>query len=202
MGANSHLSSIYGPHSSFRGNNPDGLWRSDGDRFATGDVVGINFDSAFGMALGFFEIDIAAWVSDLVLRVFDMTGNEIFNSLVIPAYGAFTDPGVYAHFVVNSGNGISAFHLSAGANATIRGNTSIDNVRVVAISEPCYMGVDVGGACPDAGISGETHLSIIYAGERAAAYFRLPRTCQPALRNAGTCVDCGPEYTCLTSEMV
>lgn len=127
MGANSHLFSIYGPHSSFRGNNPDGLWLSDDDRFTTG---------AVGMALSFFEIDIATWVSDLVLRVFDITGNEIFNSLVIPTHGAFADPGVYAHFVVNSSNGISAFHLSAGANATIEDNTSIDNVRVVAIPEP------------------------------------------------------------------
>lgn len=122
LGTNSNLQNYYGVGAG-RGNNPDGLWLSDG---ISASLVKINFLPAFGATLTSFAIDIAG-VVPCTLFVYDKQDNIILNQVVTLTYGWGTDPGVYAHYAVDSINGIGAFSLLGSG---VEGNTSIDNVMV------------------------------------------------------------------------
>jgi hypothetical protein len=133
LGTNSNLQNYYavaGYGHAYRGNNPDGLWLTDG--ILGGSLVKINFLPAFGATLTSFAIDIAGY-SPCTLFVYDKQDNIIFNRVVTLTYGAFTDPGVYAHYAVDSINGIGAFAL---LGSSVEGNTSIDNVMVSTNAVP------------------------------------------------------------------
>ena len=117
-----------------RGNNPDGLWISDtsGGSGSSADVV---FDAGFGASLTSLKLDVAGY-QPTTLQAYDMANVLIFSQEVTLTHGAFTDPGVYATYTINSSNGISHFTFSGGA----KGNTSLDNLEAVtgtpAVPEP------------------------------------------------------------------
>lgn len=116
LGTNSNLKNYYGVGTG-RGNNPDGLWIGN---------TPIIFNSSFGALITSFSIDVASW-SSTPFNVYDMQNRIIFSSMVIPNYGAFTDPGTYQHFAVTSTTGISKFEFSG---YPVVGWLSIDNVFV------------------------------------------------------------------------
>jgi hypothetical protein len=129
LGSNSNLQNYYvdygdwngGNDPAFRGNNPDGLWISDGDISDRNAVI--KFNSSFGSTLTSFSIDIAGH-SIASLIIYDMASNIILNTPITLTNGATTDPGIYAHYSVTSTNGISGFTITGDAE----GNTGIDNV--------------------------------------------------------------------------
>ena len=145
LGTNSNLTNYYvadGYANTDRGNNPDGLWFADGTNIhTTGDVV-IQFSNAFGANATSFSLDVAGWVPTS-LQVYDMSNNMIFNQSVTLTEGAWTDPGVYAHYSVSSSNGISEFVFTSVSDDQIEGNTSIDNVVLTtgttSVPEPTTM---------------------------------------------------------------
>ncbi len=120
-----------------RGNNPDGLWLrgSGGSSF-----IEVNFDNAFGASIGKLSMDVAGF-TPTTLRAYDSAGTEIFVSAVSLTAGAFTDPGVYAHYDITSTNGISRFTFDGGA----AGNTSIDNISVSSVPEPASIALMLAG---------------------------------------------------------
>jgi hypothetical protein len=132
LGSNSNLQNYYvslGLSNTVRGNNPDGLWVSDGDALLDDPLVSIDFNPSFGQSLTFFSLDIAGHVP-LGFRVFDSAGATLLAVPIVAAtMGAFTDPGGYLNFAVNSSNGIGGFEF-ANTGSQLEGNTSIDNVRV------------------------------------------------------------------------
>jgi hypothetical protein len=69
-----------------------------------------------------------------------MSNMMILNTPITLTQGAYSDPGVYAHYSVNSSNGISKF---AFVGQEVEGNTGIDNVVVTsgaqAVPEPATM---------------------------------------------------------------
>jgi hypothetical protein len=123
----------------FRGNNPTGLWIHDG---LTGLNCDITFNSGFGASLLSIEFGIEAFVGQTV-RFYDMAGVEF--AAISASGGAFPlDHNTLISSGV-SGNGISRI-LFDGAGQTIKGNTSIDNVRANLIPAPGMAGmVAVGG---------------------------------------------------------
>ena len=126
FGTHSDELNIYCParNCNNRGNNPDGLWVRNAD---------ISFDAAFGASLSSFTIGIAGYVP-MTLQAFDSANHLIFSQSVVLTRGAFTDPGVYSTYTINSTTGISKL---AGFQP---GNTSIDNLSAVtsitAVPEP------------------------------------------------------------------
>jgi hypothetical protein len=113
-----------------RGNNPDGLWIGDG--IPGGASSYITFSPAFAATITSFAIDIASYVSS-TLEVVDKDGTILLSVLITNTNGAFTDPGVYSHYAVASGNGIGGFRILGGS---VEGNVSIDNVEVNGDLEP------------------------------------------------------------------
>lgn len=105
-----------------RGNNPDGLWISDTSG-GTVAPVSVVFDAGFGASLTSFKLDIAGYTAT-ILEAYDMANALIFSQDVLLTSGAFTDPGTYSTYTINSSNGISRFTFSGSAS----GNTSIDNL--------------------------------------------------------------------------
>jgi hypothetical protein len=140
LGTNSNLQNYYGKGAD-RGNNPDGLWIDDGNGVHGGDTV-IIFNSLFGASLTNLALDIAGW-EPTHLKIYDMSNTLILDEQVILTYGAWTDPGVYAHYSVSSANGISKFLFTQDGGSQIEGNTSIDNVVAqtdgVSVPEPAAM---------------------------------------------------------------
>ncbi len=135
FGANSNAQNYYvtiGNSNTYRGNNPDGLWISDGN-LSTSDAI-IVFNHSFGAQLTGLSIDIAGFVP-INLRVFDILGNTIFDQSVALTGGAFTLPGVYSNYSVTSTDGISGFTL-AGFGSMVEGNTSIDNIVATTSAVP------------------------------------------------------------------
>lgn len=142
LGTNSNLQNVYGVGQG-RGNNPDGLWISDGDSNSGIDVVEILFESAFAATLTGFSIDIATWVTGMTFQAFDVDGNNLLSEAVSATQGGLTDPGIYDSFSVSSVTGIGGFRLFGGS-ISIEGNTSIDNVivntaDVVSVPEPATL---------------------------------------------------------------
>jgi len=118
-----------------RGNNPDGLWL--GGTAGPGLVAPIEvvFDAGFGSTIASLAIDVAGY-APTNLYAYDMANVLIFDQSIVLTFGAFTDPGVYANYVINSANGISRFGFSSVSSS---GFTSIDNVVVTtgsAVPEP------------------------------------------------------------------
>ena len=114
-----------------RGNNPDGLWL----RGTSQGTIEVVFDAGFGSTIASLAIDVAGYVPTN-LYAYDMANALIFDQAIALTFGAETDPGVYANYVINSANGISRFGFSPGFSA---GNTSIDNLVVTtgsAVPEP------------------------------------------------------------------
>jgi hypothetical protein len=132
LGTYSNLRNFYvdiGLSNSVRGNNPDGLWLSDGDGTFDDPLVTIDFAGPFGLLLTSFSIDIAGHVP-VGFRVFDSSGATLLSVPSVAAtQGGFTDPGVYLNYAVSSGTGIGGFEF-ANSGSQVEGNTSIDNVRV------------------------------------------------------------------------
>jgi hypothetical protein len=133
LGVNSNLQNYYGVGAG-RGNNPDGLWISDGDSEPYDQDVTILFDKAFGASLYAFSIDIAGWMPG-TFSVFDSFGQTLLSADVPLTYGAFTDPGKYGSFAVKSSTGIGGFSFWS-KEGNIEGNTSIDNVTVSTGGRP------------------------------------------------------------------
>ena len=113
-----------------RGNNPDGLWISDPTGGSSAPVE-VNFGAAFGASLTSFTLDIAGY-TPTTLEAFDSTNTLIFSQNVTLTSGAFTDPGTYANYTINSTTGISRFTFSGSAS----GNTSIDNLVATTGTAP------------------------------------------------------------------
>jgi hypothetical protein len=142
VGTSTNINNYYvvksGEASSFRGNNPDGLWIDDGDAIMSDTEVAIVFDPLFGSSITQFSLDFASFLSDLNFKAFDALGTVIFDQTISPTNGAFSLPGVYNTLNVTSSNGISGFTLSSALN--IEGEVSIDNFILttaeVAVPEP------------------------------------------------------------------
>lgn len=126
LGANSNLQNYYGVGAG-RGNNPDGLWLDDGDGIYGSDTATIAFNPGFGATLTSFALDIAGW-APITLEIFDVSNGILLSTNVTLTYGAWTDPGVYAHYSANSSNGIGGFRFIPTGGDNVEGNTSIDNV--------------------------------------------------------------------------
>jgi len=154
FGVNSNAVNYYvtqgDPHSN-RGNNPDGLWITDGT-YHSGDMI-ISFLPAFGATLTSLSIDIAGWVP-LQVEIFDAENNVLLSTPLTLTYGAWTNPGVYAHYSATSSDGIGGFRFLG--NVQIEGSTSIDNVVVnqggTAVPEPAACGLIGAGLLALAGM--------------------------------------------------
>lgn len=123
FGANSNAQNCYGVGQD-RGNNPDGLWVSNGG--CLGLPVDIQFDAAFAASLTSFEMDVAGYVPT-TLTFFDSDGVVLSSTDVTLTFGAESLPGVYVRYGVASTTGIGGFSFSGAAS----GNTSIDNLVAV-----------------------------------------------------------------------
>lgn len=128
LGTNSNLQNFYGIGGG-RGNNPDGLWLDDGDGVFGSDTSEIVFNPVFGATLTGLALDVAGYVG-IRLQIFDMSNSILLDQIVALTGGAFTDPGTYSSYSVNSANGISRFAFVPIAGSQVEGNTSIDNVVV------------------------------------------------------------------------
>jgi hypothetical protein len=143
LGTNSNIKNYYGQGQG-RGNNPDGLWLTDGDGMEFGDPsVDIVFDSLFGSTLTSLSIDIAGY-SPTKFQVFDKNNNSLLNVDVTLTYGATTFSGVYSSYSITSTNGISRFSFVPTNAGSVEGNTSIDNLVVTqsstqTVPEPSYI---------------------------------------------------------------
>ncbi|MCK9686648.1 PEP-CTERM sorting domain-containing protein [Scleromatobacter humisilvae] len=141
LGADSNLTNYYGIGQG-RGNNPDGLWVGESK---------IDFTSSFGATITSLSFDVAAYTGTSSIEFFNATGGLISTQTLTATNGAFSNPGVYEHFTVNSSTGISSFEFTSPSTV---GNTSIDNVVVVTAS-----------AVPEAG-----SLSMMLAGLGAIGF--------------------------------
>lgn len=123
FGSNTNAKNYYCSGASgcaYRGNNPDGLYVIDSSASTS---INVSFNSLFGSSLTAFSLDVAAF-NATSLQAFDSNNLMIFNADVTLTAGAFTLPGDYVNYVINSGNGISRFSFTG----TSSGNTSIDNL--------------------------------------------------------------------------
>ena len=140
FGVNSNAQNCYGVGQG-HGNNPDGLWVSNGG--CLGQPVNIAFNAGFASSLTSFDLDIAGY-SPTTLTIYDKSGATLLSVSVALTFGAFSDPGVYSHYGVTSSNGIGGFSFTGGAS----GNTSIDNLVVnsgAAVPEPASWALMIGG---------------------------------------------------------
>ena len=140
FGVNSNAQNCYGVGQG-RGNNPDGLWVSNGG--CTAQAVNVVFNAGFASTLTSFDLDIAGY-SPTTLTIYDKDGATLLSVSVLLTFGAFTDPGTYSHYGVTSSNGIGGFSFSGGAS----GNTSIDNLVVNtggSVPEPATWALMIGG---------------------------------------------------------
>ena len=126
LGQHSNLQNYYGVGGD-RGNNPDGLWLSDGGANGTDTVI--TFDSAFAATISSFDLDFTTFSAGITLTIWDKDGATLLTATPAATRGAYTDPGSYLHFGVTSANGVGGFSMFGGA---VEGNTSIDNVTVAA----------------------------------------------------------------------
>jgi len=148
LGTNSNLKNYYGAGEG-RGNNPDGLWLSDG---VNGDfVANITFAPTFGNQITTFSVDVTTWVEGAVFEAFDMLGNTLISTTITSLYGAYADPGTYQTIAFASTKGVSGFRITGG---TIEGNTSIDNVSVNSpVPEPTSLALLAVGLVAAVGFS-------------------------------------------------
>ena len=144
LGTNSNLQNYYGVGQG-RGNNPDGLWLSDGN--VSDNMANITFNPGFGGSITAFSIDTTTWIQGALFEAFDMSNNLLMSATIASMQGAFTDPGSYQTISFNSANGVSGFRITGGQQ--IEGNTSIDNVVVttgaVNVPEPASLALLAAG---------------------------------------------------------
>lgn len=130
LGLNSDLNNYYcggARGCTDRGNNPDGLWVYGQNS------ITVNFTGSFAASLQSLSLDVAAYYTTNLLA-YDISNNLIFSSAVTLTSGAYTNPGTYSNYTINSSNGISRFEFDA-FNAS--GATSIDNViAVTSVAAP------------------------------------------------------------------
>jgi hypothetical protein len=137
LGTDSNLTNYYVEHGNChgvdcRGNNPDGLWISDGIQGSMSTFI--TFDPAFAETLTWFEIDIASHAGGRLV-VMDDDGATLLDTVITSTSGATVYPGIYSHYSIASTNGIGGFNiLSSGSQ--IEGNVGIDNVLVRTDSDP------------------------------------------------------------------
>lgn len=141
LAQNSNLQNYYvasgNPDENNRGNNPTGLWISDGIVGGACDVV---FDNAFGASLTSIEFGIESFTS-ITVRFYDMSGVE-FHAIAASG-GGFPLEHDTLIFSGISNNGISRIFFDGSST---EGNTSIDNVRANVVPAPGMAGlVAVGG---------------------------------------------------------
>ncbi len=112
------------PNEDNRGNNPCGLWISDGDPGNTDCTI--IFDAGFGAGVTYFEIGIEAF-QDLTLNVYDVAGNLVESTFIATNYAG----GDYGCGCVPFGyvtpNGLGSFTMTG---TYVEGNTAIDDVKV------------------------------------------------------------------------
>ena len=144
LGANSNLENWYVVQGmggeDYRGNNPDGLWISDGANDGPANIV---FSASLAASLTSFDMDVAGYVPT-TLTFFDKDGAILLSTAITLTHGAYSKPGGYAHYGVTSANGIGGFSFSNNAE----GNTSIDNINTVAseaVPEPASWAMMLGG---------------------------------------------------------
>ena len=138
FGANSNAQVCYGQGGG-RGNDPYGLWISDGASNCGGTPVTITFGATFAASLTSFGLDVGSF-GGTTLTIFDKVGASLL-SVAVPS-NAFN----YNYYSVSSGNGIGGFSFSGAAN----GNTSIDNLNAVVsatpgVPEPASWALMIGG---------------------------------------------------------
>lgn len=146
FGANSNAENCYGAGQG-RGNNPDGLWIATTGQGCSASPVTVLFNSGFAAGLSSFDFDVAGYATS-VLTIFDKDGATLLSTPLALTFGAFGDPGTYAHYGVTSSNGIGGFSFTGAAS----GNTSIDNIAVTfgnavgnAVPEPATWGMMILG---------------------------------------------------------
>ena len=140
FGVNSDAQNCYGVGGG-RGNNPDGLWVSNGGCLAA--PVNVAFNAGFAATLTSLDLDVAGY-SPTTLTIYDKNGATLLSVSVVLTFGSFSDPGTYSHYGVTSSNGIGGFSFTGGAS----GNTSIDNIVVnggSAVPEPATWTLMIGG---------------------------------------------------------
>jgi len=131
FGTNSNAQNCYGIGAG-RGNNPDGLWVSNGG--CSSQPVNVAFNTGFAAMLTSFSLDVAGF-TPTTLTFYDKAGSVLSATSVALTFGALSKPGVYSHYSVTSSTGIGSFSFSGFA----AGNTSIDNLVAVtgaAVPEP------------------------------------------------------------------
>jgi hypothetical protein len=122
-----HYVYCFGDSIDERGNNPDGLWINDGLGDKTSSII--SFNTSFGSRITSFSLDITTWDRTARFKLYDFDGALVYDDLIRCYRGAFTNPGVYQRIVLEELNGISRFEV---VGSYVEGNTSIDNVRIVA----------------------------------------------------------------------
>lgn len=116
---NSSVQNYYGVGAD-RGNQPNGLWVDDD---IADNMVNVVFDVPFGQTLTSLSIDVATFVSNNVMTIYDSVG-DILGQFDSFQTNSFSDTVTYD---VTSQTGIGGFSFSA---SDTRGNTWIDNVTV------------------------------------------------------------------------
>lgn len=119
LATNSNLKNYYGVGKG-RGNQPYGLWVDD---LVSDRIANVEFDSEFGALWTSFSMDVATFVGNNVLTVYDTSGDVLgeFSDFKTRSYSKTVS------ISVTSTNGIGGFKFSSKA---ARGNTWIDNVSV------------------------------------------------------------------------
>lgn len=136
LGTHSDLVNYYGVGTG-RGNNPDGLWPAGIAGPNSVDPILVTFAPSVASTISQLSLDVAGYV-DTNLRVVDALGTTIYDQPITLTFGAFTDPGTYAHYTIASANGIMSFSFTSPSSS---GNTSIDNVEVTIVPEPAAAAV-------------------------------------------------------------
>lgn len=131
FGANSNAENYYGIGGG-RGNNPEGLWISDGGP-RSGPVATITFNPGFGASLTSFGLGFECFVTTRV-TIYDMSDNVLGTAVFSGGDFGF---GHEDRLDVTSTNGVSKFVMDSTGlgDGQIEGNTSIDNIEA-AVPEP------------------------------------------------------------------
>jgi len=136
MGLHSNLENYYvtytGSDDTFRGNNSDGLWLSDGDMASKNSYI--RFDSSFGETITSFTIDIGSDRTTATLTIYDVDLNVLVQSAIPLGCSSCGGSNIYHNFSTTSTNGIGGFDITATAFG-VEGNVGIDNIVVEASTE-------------------------------------------------------------------
>lgn len=142
LGVNSDLNNYYvvggnGGNEDDRGNNPEGLWLSDGNGNNGGPIATININPAFGATLKSFGFGTECFVQQKI-TIYDMGGNAL-GSAVFSGGGFEFDHKDRIDVVSGNGIGKIVFDSTQYGNGQIEGNTSVDNFRADPVPEPATL---------------------------------------------------------------